>query len=178
MRSINGLLSLLEIKLSNMKNSNNTRNVSVTFAISMIILSMISISDLAAAPLISSQDDMSVLSDTSRTHDNKFNPKAECNEPIDIKNVSSSSNIDNNNDEEINAQSAFDNNEDTEWSEDKVGAYLDFDIGTIRSICDVEILWDEGDERSYNFLTLRRYCRGAKPVDNWAWSVLVSKERS
>ncbi len=152
MRSINGLLSLLEIKLSNMKNSNNTRNVSVTFAISMIILSMISVSDLAAAPLISSQDDTSVLSDTSRTHDNKFNPKAECNEPIDIKNVSSSSNIDNNNDEEINAQSAFDNNEDTEWSEDRVGAYLDFDIGTIRSICDVEILWDEGDERSYNFV--------------------------
>lgn len=152
MRSINGLLSLLEIKLSNMKNSNNTRNVSVTFAISMIILSMISVSDLAAAPLISSQDDTSVLSDTSRTHDNKFNPKAECNEPIDIKNVSSSSYIDNNNDEEINAQSAFDNNEDTEWSEDRVGAYLDFDIGTIRSICDVEILWDEGDERSYNFV--------------------------
>ena len=152
MRSINGLLSLLEIKVSNMKNSNNTRNVSVTFAISMIILSMISVSDLAAAPLISSQDDTSVLSDTSRTHDNKFNPKAECNEPIDIKNVSSSSNIDNNNDEEINAQSAFDNNEDTEWSEDRVGAYLDFDIGTTRSICDVEILWDEGDERSYNFV--------------------------
>jgi hypothetical protein len=135
-----------------MKNSNNTRNVSVTFAISMIILSMISVSDLAAAPLISSQDDTSVLSDVPRTHDNKFNPKAECNEPIDIKNVSSSSNIDNNNDEEINAQSAFDNNEDTEWSEDRVGAYLDFDIGTIRSICDVEILWDEGDERSYNFV--------------------------
>jgi hypothetical protein len=135
-----------------MKNSNSTRNVSVTFAISMIILSMISVSDLAAAPLISSQDDTSVLSDVPRTHDNKFNPKAECNEPIDIKNVSSSSNIDNNNDEEINAQSAFDNNEDTEWSEDRVGAYLDFDIGTIRSICDVEILWDEGDERSYNFV--------------------------
>jgi hypothetical protein len=152
MRSINGLLSLLEIKLSNMKNSNNTRNVSVTFVISMIILSMISVSDLAAAPLISSQDDTTVLGDTPRTHDNKFNPKAECNEPIDIKNVSSSSNIDNNNDEEINAQSAFDNNEDTEWSEDKVGAYLEFDIGTIRSICDVEILWDEGDERSYNFV--------------------------
>jgi hypothetical protein len=141
MISINGLLSLLEIKLSNVKNSNNIRNVSVTFAISMILLSMISVSDLAGAPLISSQDD-----DTSITHDNKFNPKAECNEPIDIKNVSSSS-IDNN-DEEINAQSAFDNNEDTEWSEDRVGAYLDFDIGTIRSICDIEILWDEGDERS------------------------------
>jgi hypothetical protein len=135
-----------------MKNSTNTRNVSVTFAISMILLSMISVSDLAGAPLISSQDDTRVLGDTSITHDNKFNPKAECNEPIDIKSVSSSSNIDNNNDEEINAKSAFDNNEDTEWSEDRVGAYLDFDIGTIRSICDVEILWDEGDERSYNFV--------------------------
>jgi hypothetical protein len=152
MRSINGLLSLLEIKLSNVKNSNNTRNVSVTFAISMILLSMISVSDLAGAPLISSQDDTSVLGDTSITHDNAFNPKAECNEPIGIKNVSSSSSVDSNNDEEINAQSAFDNNEDTEWSEDRVGAYLEFDIGTIRSICDIEILWDEGDERSYNFV--------------------------
>ncbi len=52
----------------------------------------------------------------------------------------------------MNAQSAFDNDEGTEWTEDRVGAYLEFDIGAIRSICDIKILWDEGDERSYNFV--------------------------
>jgi F5/8 type C domain/Bacterial Ig domain len=151
MRSINGLLSLLEIKLSNLKNSNNTKNVSVTFAISMILLSIISVSDFAGAQLGSFQGNISVLGDTSMTNNNKFKPKAECNEPIDVKNVASSS-VGNNDDEEINAQSAFDNDESTEWSEGRVGAFLEFDIGTIRSICDIEILWDEGDEKSYNFV--------------------------
>ncbi|MGH9993748.1 MAG: discoidin domain-containing protein, partial [Nitrososphaeraceae archaeon] len=49
-------------------------------------------------------------------------------------------------------QSAFDKDEDTEWSEDRVGAYLEFDIGAIRSICELKVLWDEGNERSYNFV--------------------------
>jgi hypothetical protein len=142
MRSVNGLLSLLEIKLLNLKDSNNARKASVTFTISLILLSMISASDLAGAQLMSSQDNSKVLRDTSKT---------ECNEPIDIKDVSSSS-IDNNNNDEMNAQSAIDNDEGTEWSEDIVGAYLEFDIGAIRSICDIEILWDEGNERSYNFV--------------------------
>ena len=151
MRSINGLLSLLTIKLSNLKDSNNTRNASVTFTISLILLSMISVSDLAGAQLMSSQADSGVLREASRSHDKIINPITECNEPIDIKNVSSSS-IDDSNNNEMNARSAFDNDEDTEWSEDKVGAYLEFDIGAIRSICDIEILWDEGDEKSYNFV--------------------------
>jgi hypothetical protein len=151
MRSINGVLSLLTIKLSNLNNSNNTRKASVTFTISLILLSMISVSDLAGAQLVSSQDDLSRSRDTSSTHDKTINPETECNEPIDIKYASSSS-IDNSNNDGMNAWSAFDNDEDTEWSEDKVGAYLEFDIGAIRSICDIEILWDDGDERSYNFV--------------------------
>jgi len=152
MRSINGLLSLLEIKLLNLKNSNNTRVATFTFTMSLILLSLISASDLAGAQLMSSQ--AIVLSDTPITHDKTFEPKTKCNEPIDIKNVSSSTidNNNNNNNDETNAQSAFDNDEGTEWSEDRVGAYLEFDIGAIRSICDIEILWDEGNEKSYNFV--------------------------
>ncbi|MGH9978065.1 MAG: discoidin domain-containing protein [Nitrososphaeraceae archaeon] len=151
MRSINGLLSLLTIRLPNLIDSNNTRKASVTFIISLIILSMISVSDLAGAQLVSSQADSSVLRDASRTHDKTITPITDCNEPIDINNASSSS-IDDSNDNEMNVRSAFDKDEDTEWSEDRVGAYLDFDIGAIRSICDIEILWDEGDEKSYNFV--------------------------
>jgi hypothetical protein len=151
MGSINGLLSLLTIKLSNLKDSNNIRKASVTFTISLIVLSMVSASDLAGAQLMSSQDDSSVLTDTSIIHDKTSNPKTECNEPIDIKDASSSS-IDNNNNDDMNAQSAFDNDEGTEWSEDRVGASLEFDIGAIRPICDIEILWDDGEERSYNFV--------------------------
>ncbi len=151
MRSINGLLSLLTIRLSNLIDSNYTRKASVSFIISLILLSMISVSDLAVAQLVSSQADSNALRDTSRPLGNAINPITDCKEPIDISNASSSS-IDDSNDNEMNARSAFDNDEDTEWSEDRVGAYLDFDIGAIRSICDIEILWDEGDEKSYNFV--------------------------
>jgi Bacterial Ig domain/F5/8 type C domain len=151
MRSINGLLSLLTIRLSNLIDSNYTRKASVTFIISLILLSMISVSDLAGAQLVSSQADSSALRDASRPLGKAINPITDCNEPIDISNASSSS-IDDSNDNEMDARSAFDNDEDTEWSEDRVGAYLDFDIGAIRSICDIEILWDEGDEKSYNFV--------------------------
>src|SRR5919106_3698943 len=151
MRSINGVLSLLSIRLSNLVDSNYTRKASVTFIISLILLSMISVSDLAGAQLGSSQADSNALRDASRPLGKAINPITDCNEPIDISNASSSS-IDNSNDNEVNARSAFDNDEDTEWSEDRVGAYLDFDIGVIRSICDIEILWDEGDEKSYNFV--------------------------
>jgi hypothetical protein len=151
MRSINGLLSLLTIRLSNLIDSNYTRKASVTVIISLILLSMISVSGLAGAQLISSQADSSALRDASRPLGKAIDPITDCNEPIDISNASSSR-IDDSNDNEMNARSAFDNDEDTEWSEDRVGAYLDFDIGAIRSICDIEILWDEGDEKSYNFV--------------------------
>src|ERR671919_1339957 len=154
MRSISGLLSLIAIKFSNLKVSNSSRNASVIFMVSLILLSMISVSDLAGAQLVSSQDDSSTVTDTPRTNNNTINPKTECNEPIEINNVSSSSfdNTNNEDDDGVNAELAFDSDEGTEWSEDRVGAYLEFDIGTIRSICDIEIQWDKGDERSYNFV--------------------------
>ncbi|MGI0043893.1 MAG: discoidin domain-containing protein, partial [Nitrososphaeraceae archaeon] len=151
MKSINGLLSLVMIKLSNMKDSNNVRKASVSFTVFLILLSMISMSGLAGAQSMSHHGNLSVSGDTSKVQDKTSNPKTECNDPIDIKNVSSS-NIDNDNTNVMTAQSAFDNDEDTEWSEDSVGAYLEFDIGAIRSICELKILWDEGNERSYNFV--------------------------
>src|ERR671918_472803 len=154
MRSISGLLSLIAIKFSNLKVSNSSRNASVIFMVSLILLSMISVSDLAGAQLVSSQDDSSTVTDTPRTNNNTINPKTECNEPIEINNVSSSSfdNTNNEDDDGVNAELAFDSDEGTEWSEDRVGAYLEFDIGAIRSICDIEIQWDKGEERSYNFV--------------------------
>src|ERR687892_219373 len=154
MRSISGLLSLIAIKFSNLKVSNSSRNASVIFMVSLILLSMISVSDLAGAQLVSSQDDSSTVTDTPRTDNNTINPKTGCNEPIEINNVSSSSfdNTNNEDDDGVNAELAFDSDEGTEWSEDRVGAYLEFDIGAIRSICDIEIQWDKGEERSYNFV--------------------------
>src|ERR671919_783158 len=154
MRSISGLLSLIAIKFSNLKVSNSSRNASVIFMVSLVLLSMISVSDLAGAQLVSSQDDSSTVTDTPRTNNNTINPKIECNEPIEINNVSSSSfdNTNNEDDDGVNAELAFDSDEGTEWSEDRVGAYLEFDIGAIRSICDIEIQWDKGEERSYNFV--------------------------
>src|ERR687892_267914 len=154
MRSISGLLSLIAIKFSNLKVSNSSRNASVIFTVSLILLSMISVSDLAGAQLVSSQDNSSTVTDTPRTNNNTINPKTECNEPIEINNVSSSSfdNTNNEDDDGVNAELAFDSDEGTEWSEDRVGAYLEFDIGAIRSICDIEIQWDKGEERSYNFV--------------------------
>src|SRR5918994_664263 len=154
MRSISGLLSLIAIKFSNLKVSNSSRNASVIFMVSLILLSMISVSDLAGAQLVSSQDDSSTVTDTPRTNNNTINPKTECNEPIEINNISSSSfdNTNNEDDDGVNAELAFDSDEGTEWSEDRAGAYLEFDIGAIRSICDIEIQWDKGEERSYNFV--------------------------
>ncbi|HZA43472.1 MAG TPA: discoidin domain-containing protein, partial [Nitrososphaeraceae archaeon] len=148
------MLSLIAIKFSNLKVSNSSRNASVIFMVSLILLSMISVSDLAGAQLVSSQDDSSTVTDTPRTNNNTINPKTECNEPIEINNVSSSSfdNTNNEDDDGVNAELAFDSDEGTEWSEDRVGAYLEFDIGAIRSICDIEIQWDKGEERSYNFV--------------------------
>ena len=151
MESINELLSLFVIKLSNLRDSNNIRKAGVSFTVFLILLSMISVSDLVGAQLMSQQDNLGVSGVTSKTHDKTIYPKTECNEPIDIKNVSSS-NIDNSKDDDMNAQSAFDNDEDTQWSEDRVGAYLQFDIVANKSICDVDILWDDDNERSYNFV--------------------------
>ena len=151
MKSIIGLLSLLMIKPSNLRYSNDIRKASVTFTAFLILLSMISMPGLAGAQSMSHQGNLSVSGDTSKVQDKTSNPKTECNDPIDIKNVSSS-NIDNDNTNSMAAQSAFDNDEDTEWHEDRVGAYLEFDIGAIRSICEIDILWDEGNERSYNFV--------------------------
>src|SRR5687768_17450355 len=113
MKSINGLLSLLMIKLSNMKDSNNVRKASVSFTVFLILLSMISMSGLAGAQSMSHHGNLSVSGDTSKVQDKTSNPKTECNDPIDIKNVSSS-NIDNDNTNVMTAQSAFDNDEDTE----------------------------------------------------------------
>jgi len=151
MKSIIGLLSLLMIKPSNLGYSNDIRKASVTFTAFLILLSMISMPGLASAQSMSHQGTLSVSGDTSKVQDKTSNPKTECNDPIDIKNVSSS-NIDNDNTNSMAAQSAFDNDEDTEWHEDSVGAYLEFDIGAIRSICEIDVLWDEGNERSYNFV--------------------------
>ncbi|MGC1135774.1 MAG: discoidin domain-containing protein [Nitrososphaeraceae archaeon] len=151
MKSIIGLLSLLMIKPSNLRYSNDIRKASVTFTAFLILLAMISMPGLASAQSMSHQGTLSVSGDTSKVQDKTSNPKTECNDPIDIKNVSSS-NIDNDNTNSMAAQSAFDNDEDTEWHEDSVGAYLEFDIGSIRSICEIDVLWDEGNERSYNFV--------------------------
>ena len=56
----------------------------------------------------------------------------------------------NNNDNQANA--AIDNNPDTKWSDKGLGSFLQTDLGSSQPLCSVQISWDKGDKRSYNFV--------------------------
>ena len=63
--------------------------------------------------------------------------------------------VDNDNDDDDN-DSVFakllDNDYDTKWKEEGFGSFIQADLGSIESVCNVGIAWDKGDERSYNFV--------------------------
>jgi hypothetical protein len=63
---------------------------------------------------------------------------------------------DDDNDEGNNNDSVFakllDNDYDTKWEEEGFGSFMQADLGSVESVCNVGIAWDKGDERSYNFV--------------------------
>jgi len=65
-------------------------------------------------------------------------------------------NNDNNEDDDNNNDSIFtkllDNDLDTKWEEEGFGSFIQADLGSVESVCNVGIAWDKGDERSYNFV--------------------------
>ena len=49
-------------------------------------------------------------------------------------------------------QKLLDNDYDTKWEEEGFGSFIQADLGSVESVCNVGIAWDKGDERSYNFV--------------------------
>jgi predicted phosphodiesterase len=47
---------------------------------------------------------------------------------------------------------AIDQNVNTRWSNNGVGSWIQFDLGTSRNICDIDITWYKGDHRQNNFV--------------------------
>ncbi|MGA7369847.1 MAG: discoidin domain-containing protein [Nitrososphaeraceae archaeon] len=61
-------------------------------------------------------------------------------------------NNDNNEDDDRIFTKLLDNDLDTKWEEEGFGSFIQADLGSLESVCNVGIAWDKGDERSYNFV--------------------------
>ncbi|MGH9963861.1 MAG: discoidin domain-containing protein [Nitrososphaeraceae archaeon] len=74
----------------------------------------------------------------------------------DAKSVDDDDDDDHDNDDGNNNDSVFakllDNDYDTKWEEEGFGSFIHADLGSVESVCNVGIAWDNGDERSYNFV--------------------------
>ena len=74
---------------------------------------------------------------------------------ISTSRMDEANSVDNDNDDDDN-DSVFakllDNDYDTKWKEEGFGSFIQADLGSIESVCNVGIAWDKGDERSYNFV--------------------------
>jgi hypothetical protein len=79
---------------------------------------------------------------------------------ISTSRMDEANSVDNDNDDDDNDDddndSVFakllDNDYDTKWKEEGFGSFIQADLGSIESVCNVGIAWDKGDERSYNFV--------------------------
>ncbi len=73
----------------------------------------------------------------------------------EAKSVGNDDDDDDDNDDDDN-DSVFakllDNDYDTKWEEEGFGSFIQADLGSVESVCNVGIAWDKGDERSYNFV--------------------------
>lgn len=74
----------------------------------------------------------------------------------DARSVDNDDDDDDDNDDGNNNDSVFakllDNDYDTKWEEEGFGSFIQADLSSVKSICNVGIAWDKGDERSYNFV--------------------------
>ena len=71
-----------------------------------------------------------------------------------VKTISSSDhdNKDYDDDDDKNVRDAVDGDFETRWTAEKLGSYLQLDIGSFQKICSVDISWFEGDQKENNFV--------------------------
>ena len=53
---------------------------------------------------------------------------------------------------EFPGTNVLDDNIDTRWSNNGVGSWIQFDLGTVNKLCDISIAWYKGNERQSNFI--------------------------
>lgn len=72
----------------------------------------------------------------------------------EAKGVGNDNDDDDNDDDDNDSVFAklLDNDYDTKWKEEGFGSFIQADLGSVESVCNVGIAWDKGDERSYNFV--------------------------
>jgi F5/8 type C domain/Bacterial Ig domain len=74
----------------------------------------------------------------------------------DARSVNNDDDDDDEKDDENSNDSVFakllDNDYDTKWEEEGFGSFIQADLGSVESVCNVGIAWDKGDDRSYNFV--------------------------
>jgi hypothetical protein len=73
-----------------------------------------------------------------------------------IQSISTSRMDDGEDDDNDDDDSVFtklqDNDYDTKWEEEGFGSFIQADLGSVETVCNVGIAWEDGDERSYNFV--------------------------
>jgi hypothetical protein len=74
--------------------------------------------------------------------------------PTTVKTILSSDhdNKDYDDDDDKNVRDAVDGDFETRWTAEKLGSYLQLDIGSFQKICSVDISWFEGDQKENNFV--------------------------
>lgn len=76
--------------------------------------------------------------------------------PTNIQSISTSRMDDGDDDDNDDDDSVFtklqDNDYDTKWDEEGFGSFIQADLGSVETVCNVGIAWEDGDERSYNFV--------------------------
>jgi len=76
--------------------------------------------------------------------------------PTNIQSISTSrmdeEEDDDNDDDDSVFTKLLDNDYDTKWDEEGFGSFIQADLGSVETVCNVGIAWEDGDERSYNFV--------------------------
>ena len=131
--------------------NHDAKNIAAFSAIAILLLSVAVTSQFASPGMVSAQIENKGNPPQTVTK----NPGSCVKAPINTVSASGSDNNrknSNNNNNDNQANAAIDNNPDTKWSDKGLGSYLQTDLGSSQPLCSVQISWDKGDKRSYNFV--------------------------
>ncbi len=131
--------------------NHDAKNIAAFSAITILLLSVAVTSQFASPGMVSAQIDNKGNPPQTVTQ----NPGSCVKAPINAVSASGSDNNrknSNNNNNDNQANAAIDNNPDTKWSDKGLGSFLQTDLGSSQPLCSVQISWDKGDKRSYNFV--------------------------
>ena len=131
--------------------NHDAKNIAAFSAITILLLSVAVTSQFASPGMVSAQIENKGNPPQTVTK----NPGSCVKAPINTVSASGSDNNrknSNNNNNDNQANAAIDNNPDTKWSDKGLGSYLQTDLGSSQPLCSVQISWDKGDKRSYNFV--------------------------